>query len=168
MKFLNVILEDAKANKFNPRSCLIVILYRMANFFSVWRKKNILNNLWCVPYLIFYRFLSEFVLNCEIPAATKIGRRLVVHHGYSIVINKNSIIGDDFSIRQSVTIGNKGLHNLACPIIGNFVSVGASSVIIGGVKIGDNVFIGAGTVVVNDIPSNSIVVGQKSLCKESK
>lgn len=168
MRAFDFIIEDIRANNFNPHSCLIVVLYRVAHFFSIWRKKHFLNNLWCAPFIVIYRFLSEFILHCEIPAATKIGRRLVVHHGYAIVINKDTVIGDDFSIRQSVTIGNKGPKSLKCPIIGNSVSIGANSVIIGELHIGDNVIVGAGTVVVNDIPANSIVVGQKSICKELK
>lgn len=145
----------------NPRGSLIVFLYRIANFASKSRKKNLANNLWAIPIILAYKFLTEFIFGYEIPAATKIGRNLFIDHGYSIVINKNSIIGDNCRIKHCVTIGCKTMEDGGqggSPVIGNNVDIGAGSCIIGDISIGDNVKIGAGAIVVKNIPSNSIVV----------
>ena len=86
---------------------------------------------------------------------TKIGHGVGIAHPYSTVLNAESI-GSNFSCIQCTTIGKKGDKR---PIIGDNVSLGANVVIIGAVKIGNNVIIGAGSVVVKDIPDNSVAVG---------
>ncbi len=64
------------------------------------------------------------------------------------VINKNVVAGDDFTIRHGVTIGNRGADNMACPHIGNGVELGAN-VIICDITLGNNVTVGAGSVVLS-------------------
>lgn len=80
------------------------------------------------------------------------------YHPYATVINAKSI-GRNFQFRNGLTIGNKGNDNAQLPVIGDNVTVGAQVVIIGDVKIGNHVIIGAGSVVVKDIPSYSVVAG---------
>ena len=83
-------------------------------------------------------------------------------HPIGIVINKSTIIGENCTIYQNVTIGdgkeNKLTHRRS-PIIGNNVTIYANSVIVGGITIGDNATIGAGSIVVKDVEANSVVVG---------
>ena len=86
---------------------------------------------------------------------TKIGDSLCIAHPYSTVINAESI-GSNFSCIHCTTIGKTTKGR---PIIGNNVTLGATVTIIGAVKSGDNVTIGAGSVVVSDIPDNCIAVG---------
>ncbi|STM16419.1 putative acetyltransferase [Escherichia coli] len=112
-------LEDLRANSWSLRPCCMVLAYRVAHFCSVWRKKNVLNNLWAAPLLVLYRIITECFFGYEIQAAATIGRRFTIHHGYAVVINKNVVAGDDFTIRHGVTIGNRGADNMACPHIGN-------------------------------------------------
>jgi putative colanic acid biosynthesis acetyltransferase WcaB len=114
-----------------------------------------------LPYLVFYRFFVEWFLGIELPWKTRIGCGLIVYHGQALVVNDGTIIGANCTLRHSVTIGNKqvGDSYSACPILGNNVDVGAHVCIIGPIKIGNNVQIGAGSVVVKDIPDNCIVVG---------
>ena len=76
-------------------------------------------------------------------------------HPYSTVLNAESI-GENFSCIHCTTLGKKGNER---PSIGNNVSIGCNVCIIGGVHIGNNVIIGAGSVVVKDIPDNCIVAG---------
>ncbi|MCR2308338.1 colanic acid biosynthesis acetyltransferase WcaB, partial [Salmonella enterica] len=78
-------------------------------------KKNVLNNIWAAPLLVLYRIITECFFGYEIQAAATIGRRFTIHHGYAVVINKNVVAGDDFTIRHGVTIGNRGADNMACP-----------------------------------------------------
>lgn len=91
----------------------------------------------------------------SISRSTTIGRGFNYFHPYSTIINAESI-GENFQILHCSTIGASGNGR---PKIGNNVSLGANCLIIGGVTIGDNVVVGAGSVVVKDIPSNCIAAG---------
>lgn len=90
-----------------------------------------------------------------IPYSTKIGKGLLMAHAYATVLNAESI-GDNFSFIHCTTLGD-GKNGI--PTLGDNVSLGANVVIVGGVKIGNNVTISAGSLVVNDIPDNSVAVG---------
>lgn len=92
-------------------------------------------------------------------AACKIGPGFVMIHGFMTIINSEAIIGSNCTIMHNVTIGG---GNNGVPIIGDNVTIGAGAIIIGGIKIGNNVKIGAGAVVVDDVPDNSVVVGEKA------
>ncbi|HDI6132100.1 TPA: colanic acid biosynthesis acetyltransferase WcaB, partial [Escherichia coli] len=87
-------LEDLRANSWSLRPCCMVLAYRVAHFCSVWRKKNVLNNIWAAPLLVLYRIITECFFGYEIQAAATIGRRFTIHHGYAVVINKNVVAGD--------------------------------------------------------------------------
>ena len=94
-----------------------------------------------------------------IPGCPSIGAGVYLAHPYATIINAKSI-GENLSIRQCTTIGNKidGRNDLV-PTIGNNVTVGANVVIIGDIRIGNNVIIGAGSVVIRDVPDNCVVAG---------
>lgn len=87
-----------------------------------------------------------------------IGGGLVLIHGFQTLINGGCHIGKNCTILHGVTIGSA--HEKS-PVIGDNVFIGAGAIIIGDIKIGNNVKIGAGTVVTNDIPDNCTVVGQR-------
>lgn len=87
-----------------------------------------------------------------------IGKNFTMHHPFSTVINAKHI-GDNFIIKNNITIGNVGEDNSKRPWIGNNVFIGANAVILGNIKIGNNVTIGAGAVVNKDVPDNAVVVG---------
>lgn len=94
-----------------------------------------------------------------ISKSTKIGEGAYMSHPFSTVINAKSI-GKNFSCRHLTTIGNKqDGDNENRPVLGDNVTLGVNVTIIGPVHIGNNVTIGAGSVVVKDIPDNSIAVG---------
>jgi len=107
-------------------------------------------------------YFANFFINqnylCKIFGSTKIAGGLNCYHPYATVINAKSI-GENFQFRNGLTIGNKGNDNALVPTIGNNVTVGAQVVIIGNITIGDRVVIGAGSVVVKDVPSDSIIAG---------
>lgn len=88
----------------------------------------------------------------------KLGPGCLCIHPFSTVINAEKI-GDNFTIRNNVTIGNKNDIKGDNPIIGNNVCVNVNSVIVGNIHIGNNVTVGAGSVVVKDVPDNAVVVG---------
>ena len=100
--------------------------------------------------------LNQFFFHVNIPPQVSIGKRLILPHGgFGVIINKKTQIGDDAIIFQNVTIGNVGA------LIGNRVVIGAGAVILGGIEIGDDVYIGANTFLNFDVPSQSTVVGPK-------
>jgi serine O-acetyltransferase len=108
------------------------------------------------------RILWVFVRNhygIELPQQTRVGRRVMIAHQGGIVVHRNARIGDDCVILQGCTIGAVALRNIdVAPVLGNDVRMGAGSVIIGGVRIGDNVRIGPNAVVTKNVASNSVVM----------
>ncbi len=92
----------------------------------------------------------------DIPYKTNIGYGLYLGHNGPIVINKNTIIGNNCNISQGLTIGTN--HELAA-VIGDNVYIGPNVCIVENVHIGDNVTIGAGSVVTKDIPANATAAG---------
>lgn len=91
----------------------------------------------------------------RISSTTKIGNGFKLFHPYSTIVNADSI-GNNCYIAQCTTIGYSSKGR---PTIGNNVGISAHCVIIGNVNIGDNVIIGAGSVVVKDVPSNCVIAG---------
>ncbi len=101
------------------------------------------------------------VTGIEIHPAAQFGRRTIIDHGMGIVIGSTVIIGNDVLIYQGVTLGasNPQQAGRRHPKLGNGVLVGANAVVLGGITVGDNAKIGAGAVVVKDVPASLTVVG---------
>ena len=114
---------------------------------------------WTIPA----RFLSQvsrFVTGIEIHPAAKLGPGLFIDHGMGVVIGETAEVGENVTLLQGVTLGGTSLkREKRHPTLGNNVVVGAGAKIIGGFKIGDGSRIGAGSVVVREVPTNSVVVG---------
>ncbi len=103
---------------------------------------------------------SRFVTGIEIHPGADIGEGLFIDHGMGVVIGETAEIGDDCNIMQGVTLGGTSMHRAKRhPTLGNRVTVGAGAKLIGAVEIGDNARIGAGSVVVTNVPDNATVVG---------
>ncbi len=96
----------------------------------------------------------------EIHPAAQIGKGLFIDHGCAVVIGETTIIGDNCTIYQGVTLGGTGKHEgKRHPTIGNNVMIGAGAKVLGPINIGDNSKVAAGAVVLKDIPENSTAVG---------
>jgi len=143
--------------------------------------KSVLEILFCYPgfhALLFYRiahwlwvhklylsgrFISHvgrFLTGIEIHPGARIGRRFFIDHGMGVVIGETSEIGNDVTLFHGVTLGGTTWKKIKRhPTIGDNVVIGVGAKILGPVRIGDNTKIGANSVVVTDIPPNSIVVG---------
>lgn len=150
------IREDLRANRGQAKGALVVVAYRIAHAARGPRTSR--PPLWAYPIGLIYRVLIEWVLGVEIPWGTSIGRRLRVFHGVGIVINDQSVLGDDVAIRQNTTIGNT-VDDGPCPRIGDRVELGAGCIVIGDVTVGNDARVGAGTVVTKSIPAGRTVVG---------
>jgi serine O-acetyltransferase len=109
------------------------------------------------------RVISQFsrtMTGIEIHPGATIGRRFFIDHGMGIVIGETAEIGDDVLMYQGVTLGGTGKQSgKRHPTIGNEVVIGTGAKILGNIKIGDHVKVGAGSVVVRTVPDHSTVVG---------
>ena len=104
--------------------------------------------------------LSRAATGIEIHPGAEIGDGFFVDHGMGVVIGETSVIGDDCHLYQGVTLGGSSIKRVKRhPTLGNSVIVGAGAKIIGAVNIGDGAKIGAGSVVVTNVPANATVVG---------
>lgn len=107
--------------------------------------------------LIIERFV-EITTGISIPAEVEIGKGLRIHHFGGIIFHPAVKMGQYCTIHHDVTIGDRG-HPLKAPIIGDYVFIGSGARILGDITIGDYCQIGANAVVINSVPSNSVVVG---------
>ncbi|GET36177.1 serine O-acetyltransferase [Microseira wollei NIES-4236] len=111
-----------------------------------------------IPRLISH--VSRFLTGIEIHPGAKIGKVVFIDHGMGVVIGETAVVGDCALIYQGVTLGGTGKQTgKRHPTLGKSVIVGAGAKVLGNIQIGDNVRIGAASVVLRDIPSNSTVVG---------
>lgn len=114
------------------------------------------------PLSFIYKLLkisSQILTGIDLPCEVTLGRRLTIEHFGDIIISGDTVIGDDVVIRNGVTIGLKRTKEAGAPVIGNRVDIGAGAKVLGPIKIGDDVSIGANAVVITDVPPNSIAVG---------
>jgi putative colanic acid biosynthesis acetyltransferase WcaB len=149
------IFQDWDANVDSAKGRLVLVLFRLAQLAT---RLPPTTRLLATPYFIFYRLIVEWILGIELRRTTSVGPRLTLHHGQGLVVNDRTIIGADCILRQSTTIGHKKAGG-DCPRIGDRVDIGANCVILGAISIGDGAVIGAGSVVVNDVPPGAVVAG---------
>jgi serine O-acetyltransferase len=104
--------------------------------------------------------VSRFITGVEIHPGATIGEGLFIDHGMGVVIGETAEIGDDCHINQGVTLGGTStMRTKRHPTLRDRVSVGAGAKLIGAVEIGEGARIGAGSVVVTNVPPNATVVG---------
>lgn len=119
--------------------------------------------LWNRGFFLLGRWLSQcarFLTGIEVHPGARIGRRLFIDHGMGVVIGETTIIGDDVTMYQGVTLGGTGKeHGKRHPTIGDNVVIGGGAKILGNVTVGKNCRIGAGSVVLRNVPDDSTVVG---------
>ena len=96
----------------------------------------------------------------EIHPGATLGRRIFIDHGTGVVIGETTVIGDDCTLYQGVTLGGTGKEcGKRHPTLGNNVMVGAGAKLLGAFTVGDNAKIAAGAVVLGDVPADSTAVG---------
>ncbi len=128
-----------------------LILHRIAHKLNYWKIP-------LIPRII--SNISRVLTGIDIHPAARIGRRFFIDHGMGVVIGATTIIGDDVLLYQGVTLGGTGNeHGKRHPTLHDNIVVGAGAKILGNIEIGSNSRIGAGSVVVDDVPENSTVVG---------
>ena len=128
-----------------------ILLHRFAHLLYEW-------NVPLLPRLIsqFGRFLTGVEIH---PGAT-IGRRFFIDHAMGVVIGETAEVGDDVMLYHGVTLGGRSMQRVKRhPTVGSRVTIGAGARILGPVHIGDDVQIGANSVVVKDIPAGAVATG---------
>ncbi len=128
-----------------------LVAYRIANKLSRWK----------IPFIP--RLISQvarFLTGIEIHPKAQIGKRFFIDHGMGVVIGETTIIKDDVLIYQGVTLGGTGKEKgKRHPTICNNVTIGAGAKVLGNITIEENSNIGASSVVIDNVPKNSTVVG---------
>jgi serine O-acetyltransferase len=114
------------------------------------------------PFSLVYHVLDKLIqilAGIELPSEVELGHNFVIDHFGGIIISGYARFGDNCRIRNGVVVGLRRIEDNRAPVIGNNVDIGAGAKLLGPIRIGDNVLIGANAVVLCDVPSNSIAVG---------
>lgn len=131
--------------------------------FKVMLHYRVAHRLYEKGHFFWARWISQRAVRktgIEIHPGAKIGRGLFIDHGNGVIIGETTIIGDNVTLYQGVTLGGTGKeHGKRHPTIGNNVMISAGAKVLGSFTIGDNSKIGAGSVVLSEVPPCSTVVG---------
>lgn len=128
-----------------------IIRYRIAHYF--FKKKHYFFARW-------YSQRTARKTGIEIHPGATIGKGLFIDHGHGVVIGETAIVGDNVTLYQGVTLGGTGKEQgKRHPTVGNNVMISAGAKVLGSFTIGENSKIGAGSVVLSEVPPNSTVVG---------
>ena len=151
--------EDWRTYERDParQGLWVMVVYR----FGRWRYG--IHNRWLrLPFSILYKILkllSQILTGIDLPCEVTVGRRFRIEHFGDIIISGDTVFGDDVVIRNGVTVGLKRTNECGAPVIGNRVDIGAGAKVLGPIRIGDDVAIGANAVVLQDVPPNSLAIG---------
>ena len=148
---------------FGAQGFWVMLVYR----FGRWRyglRSVILRKFCSLIYKLLFKFV-QIITGIELPCEAEVGNNFVIDHFGGIVVSGYTKFGDNCRIRNGVTIGLRRIDEQLAPVIGNNVDIGAGAKLLGPIKIGDNVVIGANAVVLCDVPANSIAVGIPAVVK---
>lgn len=163
MGFIKEVKEEIKIIKERDpaiHSDMEVFLYPSFKVMLSYRRahKQYLKGHYFLARLISQRAVRK--TGIEIHPGAQIGKGLFIDHGNGVIIGETTIIGDNCTLYQGVTLGGTGKEQgKRHPTLGNNVMVSAGAKVLGSFKIGDNSKIGAGSVVLEEVPPNSTVVG---------
>ena len=140
----------------------IEVLLCYPGLWAVWFHR-VSHQLWRMKLRLLARLLSQFgrfLTGVDIHPGALLGRRLFIDHATGVVIGETAIVGSDVTLYQGVTLGGTGKgHGKRHPTLCDGVFVGNNSNVLGNITIGQNSRVGAGSVVLTDVPPNSTVVG---------
>ncbi|NLL76547.1 MAG: serine O-acetyltransferase [Clostridiales bacterium] len=163
MGFLKRVREEiAVIRERDPaiHSALEVFLYPS---FKVMLHYRLAHKLYLKKHYFLARWVSQRGVRktgIEIHPGAQIGKGFFIDHGHGVIIGETTIIGDNVTLYQGVTLGGTGKEcGKRHPTVGNNVMISAGAKVLGSFKIGDNSKIGAGSVVLEEVPSGSTVVG---------
>ena len=149
--------------KWGAQGFWVMVVYR----FGGWRygvRPAPLRKFFSLVYHLLYKVV-QIVTGVELPCEVPVGRNFVIDHFGGIIISGYAKFGDNCRLRDGVVVGLRRVEDKGAPIIGNNVDIGSGAKLLGPIKIGDNVLIGANAVVLCDVPDNSIAVGVPAVVK---
>jgi serine acetyltransferase len=151
------IFQDWAANEGAAKSKLIMAAFRLTHRWLSGPRRR-----WHGVASAGYTVLVNWILGVELPPETEVGPGLCLMHPQAIIINRDVRIGARCMVRASTTLGNKidrQGRDLGSPVIGDDVEFGVGAIVIGPVRVASGARVGAGAVVVHDVPSGAVVVG---------
>ena len=154
---------EAHGRQWGAQGFWAMLIYRFGRWrYSVrpvWLRKPL-----SLIYKILFK-LVQIVTGIELPCEVPVGRGFVIDHAGSIVVSGFARLGDNCRLRPGVVIGLARFEEPCAPVLGNDVDVGAGAKLIGPIRIGNRVCIGANAVVVCDVPDDSMAVGVPAVIK---
>ena len=159
------IREDLRAygGNYGAQGFWAMVVYR----FGRWRytvRPLIARKVCSLIYRILFK-LVQILTGIELPCEVAVGRNFVIDHSGGIVISGYARFGDDCRIRNGVVVGLARMDDACAPAIGNNVDIGAGAKVLGRIRVGNDVLIGANAVVTRDVPDGSIAVGVPAVIK---
>ena len=153
---LEFVFQDWQVNAGNPKGRLVLAFFRLCQFL-----RRLPEPWWILasPVLFFYVVFVEWIMGIELGYRNVVGKRLRLYHGAGLVVHPWAILGDDVILRHGVTIGFRRSTDNRVPVLGNRVEVGCGATILGAIAIGDDARIGAGAVVMRDVPAGATATG---------
>lgn len=156
----NHLAADRQANRHNSKGTFIVSSYRIGRVLAANASRLAPLKVFSVPYGLVYKMTVIWLLGVDLPLAVEAGPGLVVYHGVGLVVHERCVLGAGVTLRQGCTLGSRGSESDApVPSVGDGVEFGASCIVLGGVRLGDDCRIGAGAVVLTDVPAKATAVG---------
>jgi serine O-acetyltransferase len=140
-----------------------LVVYRFGRWRYTIRPKP-LRKFFSLLYRIWYK-LIQIVTGIELPCEVEIGENFVIDHFGGIVVSGYAKFGDNCRLRTGVVVGLQRVDEPGAPVIGNDVDIGVGAKILGHIKVGNHVVIGANAVVICDVPDDSIAVGVPAVIK---
>jgi serine O-acetyltransferase len=141
----------------------VMIVYR----FGRWRygvRPVFVRKFFSLLYHVLFKF-AQIVTGIELPCEVDLGENFIIDHFGGIVISGYAKFGANCRIRDGVVVGLRHVEDKRAPIIGDNVDIGSGAKLLGPIRIGNNVLIGANAVVLVDVPDNCIAVGVPAIVK---
>jgi len=164
MSWLGSVAEDIRSvsDRDPAASSRTMVLLCYPGLHAVWAYR-LHHRIWCAGWKLTARMISQatrFWTGVEIHPGARIGRRLFIDHGAGVVIGETAVVGCDVTLYQGVTLGGTGKgEGKRHPTLLDGVFVGSNAAVLGNITVGERSRVGAGSVVLRDVPPDSTVVG---------
>jgi serine O-acetyltransferase len=154
---------DAAMERDPAATSRLALFFTSAGLHAIWNHR-VAHALWRTkvfrPLARLVAYVSRSLTGVEIHPGARIGRRFFIDHGMGVVIGETAEVGDDVMLYHGVTLGGRSMQRVKRhPTLGSRITVGAGAKILGPVTVGDDVQIGANSVVVKDVPSGAVATG---------
>ncbi len=141
----------------------VLVVYR----FGRWRylaRPTVLRKFLSFIYRILFK-LTQILTGVELPCEAEVGDNLVIDHFGGIIVSGFAKLGNNCRIRDGVVIGLRRIGDKRAPVLGDNVDVGSGAKLLGAIRIGNNVLVGANAVVLCDVPDDCIAVGVPAIVR---